>query len=196
MKRHVFLLLLLPLAFTAMNSVAQDKGYKVVRPDGTVEFTDQPTAGAQEITLPKAQSYEAPPIPAAPTSPVSIPQGPPYSALAITAPTAEQTFQNGDGKVTVSVRLEPALRPGHRLVILLDGKEAGSGPNVSLNGVERGSHTVLAQVRDGRGNVIQSSPPVTFHMRQYSSLFDAKPPANGSSPVGPAPMMPRAPRPQ
>jgi hypothetical protein len=194
MKRHVFLLLL-PLAFATMGAFAQDKGYKVTRPDGTVEFTDQPTAGAQEITLPKAQSYEPPPVPAVTEPPPPVPQGPPYSTLAITAPTADQTFQNGEGIVSVSVRLEPALRPGHRLVILLDGKEAGVGSNVSLSGVERGSHTLVAEVRDGRGNVIQSSAPVTFHMRQYSSLFDAKPPANGS-PVSPAPMMPRAPRPQ
>ncbi|PKM42818.1 MAG: hypothetical protein CVV05_17705 [Gammaproteobacteria bacterium HGW-Gammaproteobacteria-1] len=195
MKRHVFLLLL-PLAFATTGAFAQDKGYKVTRPDGTVEFTDQPTAGAQEITLPKAQSYEPPPLPAVTESPPPIPQGPPYSTLAITAPTADQTFQDGGGIVTVSVRLEPALRNGHRLVILLDGKEAGLGANVSLSGVERGSHTVAAEVRDGRGNAIQGSAPVTFHMRQYSKLFDAQPPANGASPVGPAPMMPRAPRPQ
>lgn len=195
MKRHVFLMLL-PLAFATTGAFAQDKGYKVTRPDGTVEFTDQPTAGAQEITLPKAQSYEPLPIPAATESSPPIPQGPLYSTLAITAPTADQTFQNGEGIVTVSVQLEPALRPGHRLMILLDGKEAGLGANVSLSGVERGSHTVMAEVRDGRGNTIQGSAPVTFHMRQYSSLFDAKPPANGASPVSPAPMMPRAPRPQ
>lgn len=173
-------LLIVLLFFAAMAPLhAQDKGYKVVRPDGTVEFSDQPVPGAQEITLPKAQGYEAPPSP--PPAPVvepTTPPGPPYSLLAIAMPEPDQTLHNGESQVNVSVQVMPALRPGHRLVILLNGSEAasGAGTRYTLSGVERGSHVLVAEVRDGRGKVLISSAPVTFHMRQHSILFP-KPPA-------------------
>lgn len=183
MMRHIVIALLLMAASAALH--AQDKGYKVVRPDGTVEFSDQPTPGAQEITLPKAQSYEAPPPPPpAPAVEPTTPPGPPYSLLAIATPEPDQTLHNGETPVGVTVQVVPALRPGHRLVILLDGSEAasGAGTRYTLSGVERGSHVLVAQVRDGRGRVLMSSAPVTFHMRQHSVLFP-KPPA----PTPPAP---------
>jgi len=195
MRKSLIVLLFLAVAVPLY---AQDKGYKIVRPDGTVEFSDQPAPGAQEITLPKAQSYEAPELP--PTAPVTptAPPAPPYSRLAIVAPEAEQTFQNGETNVDVSLVIEPALRPGHRVVILLDGSEtvSGGGSRYSLNGIERGSHVLVAEVRDGRGRVLGRSAPVTFHVRQHSQLFDQPPaPADAPpSPISPAPMMPRAPR--
>lgn len=194
MMRKPLIVLLLLAAMAPLH--AQDKGYKIVRPDGTVEFSDQPAPGAQEITLPKAQSYQAPeasPPPAPPTP--ATPPAPPYSRLAIVAPEAEQTFQNGETNVSVSLVIEPALRPGHRVVILLDGSEtaSGGGSRYSLSGIERGSHVLIAEVRDGRGRVLERSAPVTFHMRQHSQLFDQPPPPADAppSPVGPAPMMPR-----
>lgn len=196
MMRKSLIVLLFLAAMAPLH--AQDKGYKIVRPDGTVEFSDQPAPGAQEITLPKAQSYEAPELP--PTAPVTptTPPTPPYSRLAIVAPEAEQTFQNGETNVGVSLVIEPALRPGHRVVILLDGSEiaAGGGSRYSLSGIERGSHVLIAEVRDGRGRVLERSAPVTFHVRQYSQLFDQPPPPADAppSPISPAPMMPRAPR--
>ncbi len=187
MNRRISILtaLSLALALGAPPLFAETKGYKIVRPDGTVEFSDQPAPGAQEITLPKAQGYEAPPPPPpAPAVEPTTPPGPPYSLLAIAAPEPDQTLHNGETQVNVSVQVMPALRPGHRLVILLDGSEAagGAGTGYTLSNVERGSHVLVAEVRDGRGKVLISSAPVTFHMRQHSILFP-KPPA----PTPPAP---------
>lgn len=73
MKRR--LLILLPLAVLSAGLHAQDTGYKITRPDGTVEFTDRPSAGAQQITLPKSQGYQArPPLPRPPPRhPPSLP---------------------------------------------------------------------------------------------------------------------------
>lgn len=176
MKRR--LLILLPLAVLSAGQHAQDTGYKITRPDGTVEFTDRPSAGAQQITLPKSQGYQAPPPPAAaPAAPPAEPAGVPYRQFAIVAPQPEQTIPSGENSVTVTVALEPALRPGHEMVILLDGKEVarGAASDFSLAEVERGSHALSAEVRDAQDAVVQSSPPVTFHMRQHSTLFP-KPP--------------------
>lgn len=175
MKRLLPLLLLI---IVSASLHAEDKGYKITRPDGSVEFSDQPSIGAEEISLPKAQSYEAPPLPPVmPAAKPAAPKGPPYSQLAIESPLPEQTFRNSETTVTVTVRLDPPLRDSHQLAILLDGNivSTGTGLSFTLSGVERGSHELVAQVRDGRGNVVQGSAPVTFFMHQHSSLFN-KPP--------------------
>lgn len=173
MWRYLLLLLLLTGVTAALQ--AQDKGYKIVRPDGTVEFTDQPVPGAQEITLPKAQSYEAPallPSPAAVTP--AAPKELSYSQLTIEEPAPDETVHNGETPVSVRVHLEPALQAGHGLVILLDGREVagGTGITFTLPAVERGTHSVIAEVRDEQGKVLLRSAPVTFHQRQHSILFN------------------------
>lgn len=172
------LIILLPFAVLSTGLHAQDTGYKITRPDGTVEFTDRPSAGAKQITLPKSQGYEAPrPPAAAPAAPPAEPAGAPYRQFVIVAPLPEQTIPSGDSNVAVTLQLEPPLRPGHQLIILLDGKEVARGAtsDFSLSGVERGSHALSAEVRDAQDAVVQSSPAVTFHMRQHSTLFP-KPP--------------------
>lgn len=193
MRRLPFLLLLVALS---LGVHAEEKGYKIVRPDGSVEFTDQPAPGAQEIPLPKTPGYQAPPARSlAPPRPLA-PKGLPYSQLAISAPAPEQTFQEGETSVTVHIVLEPGLQLGHRMVVLLDGKvvSEGAGNSVALNDLERGAHTVVAEVRDSAGAVVQSAAPVTFHVRQYSKLFQPQPQNAPPSAVTPAPMMPKAPR--
>jgi hypothetical protein len=175
MKRLLPLLLLI---MVSASPYAEDKGYKITRPDGSVEFSDQPGLGAEEIPLPKAQSYEAPPVPPAkPAAKPAAPKGPPYTQLAIESPLPEQTFRNSETTVTVSIRVDPPLRASHELAILLDGNvvSTGTGLSFTLSSVERGSHVLVAQVRDGRGNVVQGSAPVTFFMHQHSSLFNPPP---------------------
>jgi hypothetical protein len=177
MNLRIPILAVLALTLGVSSVLAETKGYKIERPDGSVEFSDQPAPGAREITLPGAQGYEAPPPPSFTPPPRPEPKGPLYSQLTITAPTPDQTLHNGETAVNVSVQLVPALRPGHRLVVLLDGSEAagGAGTGFALAGVERGSHVLVAEVRDSRGTVMQSSAPVTFHLRQTSILTPRRP---------------------
>ncbi|WP_127474517.1 hypothetical protein [Sulfurivermis fontis] len=194
MRRLPLLLLLVALS---LGVHAEEKGYKIVRPDGSIEFTDQPAPGAQEIPLPRTPGYQAPPSrPLTPPVAPVAPKGPPYSQLAITAPVPEQTLQDGETSVTVHIALEPGLKLGHRMVVLLDGEvvSEGAGNSVVLSDLERGAHTVVAEVRDGAGNVVQTAAPVTFHVRQYSKFFQPQPQNGAPSAVGPAPMMPKAPR--
>jgi len=171
-------LLLIFVFLIAATASAEEKGYKVVRPDGTVEFSDQPQPGAVEIPLPQSQGYEPAPLPPSESdrgvAHNAVKSVVTYRQLTITAPVADETFQSAEGPVHVQVQIEPSLQPGHKLVILLDGKAAGSGVSATLANLDRGTHTVSAEVRDGDGKVVKSSAPVTFHVKQYSSLFKKK----------------------
>ena len=175
----LLLLLLLPMAAIAA------QGYKIIHPDGTVEFTDQPAKNAEEIDLPAAQGYLSPGSSAAPSQGTSNPpttdtkqQGNgDYTQFAITYPAAEETIPNSGGSVSVAVAIAPALQQGHQVVITLDGGEAARGTSVSftLNGVERGAHLLGASIVDASGAVIRQASPVTFYIFQQSLLNPNRP---------------------
>lgn len=147
--------------------------YKWVDEDGKVHYSDSPPPGveAQAVDLPELLTIPAPPAagPRPQPAPPAAPEGPPYELFAITAPAPDETFLANDGRVTVSLTVSPLLQPGHAVVILLDGAPA-AGPDVAasvtLSGVERGTHAVQAAIVDDRSQVVQSSVPVTFHVRQ------------------------------
>lgn len=167
---------LLVLLFVSVAAFgAEDKAYRITLPDGTVEFSDKPQAGAKEIKVPPAQTYQAPHLAPLDASTQKRPVSPfVYDALAITSPAPDQTFR-GDtgGNIPVQVTIEPGLRSGDTLVIRLDGKTAasGSGGVFTLHGVARGTHVVVAEVHDASDNTLKSSVPVTFHVFQHSKLF-------------------------
>ena len=126
---------LLVLLFVSVAAFgAEDKAYRITLPDGTVEFSDKPQAGAKEIKVPPAQTYQAPHLAPLDASTQKRPVSPfVYDALAITSPAPDQTFR-GDtgGNIPVQVTIEPGLRSGDTLVIRLDGKTAASGSGVAL----------------------------------------------------------------
>jgi len=176
--------LLLTLLFLAAPLVAQDDkdepnvGYRIVHPDGTVEYTDDPTAGGQEFELRQAPTTTMKQYAPPPQRPISKYQHPPpskftgYTAFGITTPQPEQTIWYTGEKISVAVSLDPQLQPGHKVLITMDGKEVASGAAMSfpLGQIDRGSHSLSADVLDRDGTVLISTGPVTFFLRQRSSI--------------------------
>ena len=97
-----------------------------------------------------------------------------YSELSITAPNHDQAVRENAGNLAVTVASLPALDAalGHQVQILLDGQKAATGgARVSLTNIDRGTHSLTAQIIDTSGEVLISSAPVTFHMLRYSRLM-------------------------
>jgi hypothetical protein len=90
-------------------------------------------------------------------------------------PANEETVHDNEGNVVVQVAVSPTLAPGNRIVLLLDGRQVSRQPGttLALSGVERGTHTLQAQVVDTNGATLVASPPVTFYMWQASRLNPA-----------------------
>jgi hypothetical protein len=127
--------------------------YKSVDKDGRVIYSDQPSPGAEAVPLghtnrvPTVETA-APPAPDQPTS-----SGPPYTRIAIVEPAEGATITNPGGNFSVQFVLEPALRDGDTVQLLVDGQPAGtvSGTGIQLVGVLRGEHTLELVVVDPRG---------------------------------------------
>ena len=182
-------LILLLLAVTG--AAAQAEIYKWTDPQtGNVVYSDQPIKGSRRMELPEAQTYTNTPVPPQPDTDTKSPSPdqPPYAKFSIANPRNEDTIRNTAGVVEVTLALVPALKAqdGDRITLVLDNaREYGptSDLKFSLSGVERGTHTLQAMIKDGQGQVIQKSTPVTIFVKQASRLQPKPSPIPNPNPV-------------
>lgn len=165
---------------------------KTVDADGVVTYSELPAAECpQKVDLPDYSRYTPRPLPASiedDSSPDTASEeafaG--YREIAIVEPEQDGTVRDNEGKVMVSITLEPPLQDGHRVRVYIDGQPVpGSfdGTAIELRGVERGTHQLLAEVLDATGSSMARSDRVSFTMRKVG-LFDG---ASGGGPGIPTP---------
>ena len=146
--------------------------------DGNTVFSDQPKEGAKKIELPPPQTFKPvirPMVASPPDAGKKKEAEPRYHLLDITQPLHDQALWANGGPVDVVLAVEPALATveGHGISISLDGKVVIKNTidtHISLSDIDRGSHTLIAEIHDHNGKVLKSSKPVTFHIHRRSSL--------------------------
>lgn len=167
--------------------------YRSVDANGKVTFTDIP---------PKDRPSEAIKVHAANTMPVGQPsaqgegatsekkkESVKYTRLEITSPANDETFGQDVESVTLAAQLEPGLQDGHTFQLYFDGNPVGTNEmSYTVNGLERGTHTVEARIFDKNKKVLKSASPVQFHVRRISVLNKVSavaPPAGSKQPGTP-----------
>jgi hypothetical protein len=169
-------------------------GYRLVHPDGTVEFSDQPLPRGEEIELREAPTIQFAPATPSPATQQTTVDGKSASkggeasgrSVLVVTPQADSTVWFDEAGVVVSVAVMPSLLSGQQIAITLDGRvvATGSGSSFQLAGVERGSHTLSASIIDTGGSVVTSSPTITFYLRQHTAIKQV-PPSDTTPPVPP-----------
>lgn len=167
-----WLILLSALSGTAASAAP---AWTWVDADGTRHYSDRPVPGAQQVELPGAQGFGAaarpPARPASAEGEASTP-GAAYQAVEVVSPAEQETLWNIGTNLPVQVRFQPALQPGHRYDLLLDGQRRNvetSAPRVTLTDVFRGEHTLQVVVIDSTGAEVMRSPPRVFFVQQTST---------------------------
>jgi len=152
--------------------------YKQVLPDGTVSYTSEPSPSAEKVVPPPLQVIpEAEPLPGMDMQEETMPEPEAsYTRLSIMEPANDQVIWSNEKTVSVGIAIEPRLQAsaGHRLVLLLDGNPVNIPADdmpITLNDVDRGTHMLSAEVHDAEGRALIQSPPVTFHLKQHSTLL-------------------------
>ena len=176
---------------------AQAQIYKVVDEHGNVTYTDQaPADGTAPMELP-----DLPVVQTAPIEPLPDPvpangedataeQEPTprelrrmYQDFRITRPAPEETFWGTENTVVVSWTSSNAIRPEMSVRLLVDGQpERDTQQGMVALTLDRGEHTVQAELRDGRGRRVVMTEPVTFYVKQHSRLFNQPGPAVNDGP--------------
>ena len=167
---------------------AAEEVYRWVDEDGVVHYSDQPHPGAEKLRI---ESAPAPGtrLPAnavagradpardeQPTDPSFS-----YQSLTVSQPAAEETLWNIGATLSVTLDLQPALRPGHRVRVYFDGEATEvSGTQFTLDEVYRGVHNLQAEVVDANGNVMIRSQPSRFYVQQ-TTVINPRPRAGQGS---------------
>lgn len=158
-SRQMKLIFLLFFVFYA-NHIFAETVYKTVDENGNIIFTDKPSENSEEIKLQELQTIKNPNPPRLTTSPKesTLEKESLYKSILITNPADGSGLRSNNGSVSISVSLVPPLRPGHKIIIAMDGNKvsAGSAESVSLQNVERGTHSLTASVIDGNGKKLAS----------------------------------------
>lgn len=166
MKRLLILAILLTPPYLQAETV-----YRIVHPDGSVEFTDDPHRGGEPIKVAPVATVPATVVPPATTSPRhSRSAETAYQQIRISSPENDQVIWFDGTGLNIRVQIEPALQSGHRIAIEMNGERVAEAPatNFNLSTVFRGTHTLRALVLDAQGQTLKGSDPISFHFRQHS----------------------------
>lgn len=156
------------LSFTLSTTQAATV-YKKVDENGNLIFSDTPMEDSEKLDVQPVPTMKLPKARPIRSQPKEKPSKLTYDSITITAPQADQHFINNQGRVSVTVQLQPKLHPKHQLQLLFNGvKRAGPSANTTFefSNLERGSYSAIAQVVDDKGNVVTSSPSVSFHIQR------------------------------
>lgn len=156
-------------------SAVMAQAYRWVDEDGIVHYSDRPREGAELIQLPGRAGpirriAPAPGAQAAQEPDAAEPAGPfSYDSIEISAPAPEETLWNIGGVLNVTLNVQPALRPEHRVRVYFDGEEQMvSGSSFQIQEVYRGVHNLQAEVLDQTGKLMARSQPNRFYVQQNS----------------------------
>jgi hypothetical protein len=152
-----------------LHAQEKDKVYRYTDSKGIIHYTDKPPAkDAKPVELPPLQTFPSTGTVnlSAPTAPVKVAQ---QFTLAITSPTADNTFRDADEAIAIVVSVTPSMPLGYGMTFTSDGAPLHEGvlqqTSFSVAGLERGSHTITATLSDPQGQAVASSS-VTVHIKQ------------------------------
>ncbi len=196
MKTRIVVLASCLLAFAAQAQEAKKELWMWKDANGVVHYSDVPGPGAKKVDLtviesqprPAAASASTPP-PSAATSQPAVPSVT-YNSLEIWQPENEASFFEADATVLVSIRSDPDLAEGDKLVLYLDGRVIdgpGSSFEHTLSNLDRGSHLLAARIVDARGREKIRSKDVVFYIKQVSTIAPRSVGPNLKPPPRPTP---------
>jgi len=158
-------------------AAARTKVYESKDNAGPV-FSDQPSPGAKEQTLPppNVMPGNAPPAPRATPQPGL----PAYRLLAILSPENQGTVHTNTGAFDVRVQTAPELRAGDRIRVKLDGNLIGrTFQSVAIGLTEADwqaaasnasvEHTLQVAIVDRDGKLLIESAPVSFYAHRTTA---------------------------
>lgn len=161
--------------------------YKWVDENGVIHYSDQPHPNAQKLQVEGVQTYSSRSAsvrePAESESASTTPN--PYKGCAIAQPLEQQNLPNAQS-VFVRVAADPVPRGGDRVYITMDGQGLNGGQPTGLSfnvtPIDRGSHSVSAQIRSPDGTILCQTPNVTFYVQQPNLFSPGTSGQPGTSP--------------
>ncbi|MBB1270713.1 DUF4124 domain-containing protein [Shewanella sp. SR44-3] len=176
-----WLLSALLLSLSLSGVVIANTVYRWVDDNGKVHYSDTPVKNAQvfdskentrnqvKVTHGSAQDkHQSQQVSAA---------GIQYQ-VSIVSPTEEATLRDNNGEFSARVSVMPETPKGSLIRLILDDQpygQAQTSVNFNLKAVERGEHTLIAELISQSGKVLASSPSRRIFLHQANLKSQAKP---------------------
>jgi hypothetical protein len=174
MLRFVLISILLSWSVSAYSEV-----YRWIDQDGNPVFSD--TLPSKSARPKDVKTVKLPPVETIPS--VNAPRGSSkqaliknsketYTQFSITEPISNAVIRDNTGNIKVSTALDPALQSNDRIRLYLDGAVIADGHQTQfqLANVDRGTHTLHAEVNDAAGTALISTQPTHFTLHRFSIL--------------------------
>ena len=155
-------------------SSAQGEMYKHKDAEGVTIYSDVPAEGATPIVTPEGNTIKLPKY-VAKKKPAKEPADSGYSAFIIVSPENDSTLRDNSGNITITLALTPELKidSRHSISAFVDGLKTVSNSAslaITINNINRGSHSIYAVVTDAEGNNLIQSNSINIHLKQFSKL--------------------------
>lgn len=100
-----------------------------------------------------------------------------YQRMHIVEPMHDSAIRNNAGDIVISVRLQPPLRLNDGIYLIMDGKTVAQGQQTrfQLTNVDRGTHSIYAEVRNGAGQKLIGTHPIDFSVLRASIISHPRP---------------------
>jgi hypothetical protein len=195
MKTRIVVLASCLLAFAAQAQEAKKELWMWKDANGVIHYSDVPGPGAKRVDLTVIEAQPRPaampaPRPTAASAAQTAAAPVAYTSLEIWQPENGQSYFEADATVSVRIRSEPAVAPDDQLLLYLDGQRVEGPTNsldYSLSNLERGAHSLTAQILDARGKEKIRSQPVVFHKKQVTTIAPRAVGPNLKAPPRPTP---------
>lgn len=174
-RKKLFLLhIVFSLFFSALVSIhSQAEIYVWTDENGNKVFGDEPQKSDQakpvELSPTTVLNFPKQDLPTTDTAQPLAPTS--YSVFLITSPSDDATIRDNAGNVTVSLSSEPALVEGHKIQLYLNGaayQSAQASLSFTLDNVDRGTHTVSANLLSETGATLMQTKAITFHLHRVA----------------------------
>jgi hypothetical protein len=102
---------------------------------------------------------------------------PNYQHFRIVQPTDDGTLRDNAGDVTVALSVDPPLRRQDSIVVFMDDREVAQGQQTrfQLSNIDRGVHTLYAEIRGHSGEKRIGTDPVQFSLLRVSIISRPSP---------------------
>ena len=173
-----FLLILIAFVLVIANGPLTAQIYKVVDKDGNVTFTDRsPADGAKPVDLPPISVIESPvyetktkpaEAEAAANEPSLRDMRRNYKDFEITSPQPEQSLWQPEQATMVAWNARYQLHPGMQVTVFVNGQQYATSTEkmIPIGELDRGEHTVTAELKDAKNRKIATAKPVTFYIQR------------------------------
>lgn len=164
------LLIFLLVTFTAY--AGQTKVYKIVDAAGRVTYTDSPPAenSVTQLQLPPINQLPVSKPAEAGASSADPETFAGYSVIELVAPLNDSLIDYDQHNIIVQLALTPELQQGHFVQFYLDGaayKRPVATTSYAIGNLQRGAHSVSAQVITADGVTVGSSQSVRVHVQRH-----------------------------